>query len=271
MNRIVALAYITFLSGLRRNAVWGLCLFSLLLEICGVLFMDFFGRDLGRVICDFQFSIMWISGMLFILFYAVQTLAWDDDHRTIDSILARPISRVEYVLGSMLGLALLLLCFEFLLAALAMGEILWIKPIVGETYFPIFSISHFTIAWLGLQAILLTHLAIIMLISSSIRGAFPVMLITLAYSLICSGLPVVKESLQQAANQSSQALTYTLQGMSVLFPDFSTLDFKDTILSQQSIHSITSLPVWMPFGLIAFYIALVLILSCIIYQRRDIL
>jgi len=271
MNRVIALAHITFLNGLRRNAVWGLCLFALLLEICGVFFMDFFGRGLGRVICDFQLSIMWVAGMLFILFYAVQTIAWGDDHRTIDSILARPISRIEYVLGTILGLFLLLLCLELLLAMLAVAEILWVKPMVGEAYFPIFSISHFIIAWLGLQAILLTHLAIAMLISSAIRGAFPVMLMTLAYSLICSGLPVVKESLRQAVNQSSQGLDHILQGMGMLFPDFSTLDFKDSILSQQSIHSITSLPVWVPFSLIICYVALILILSCIIYQRRDIL
>jgi len=268
MNRIIALAHITFLSGLRRNAVWGLCLFALLLEICGVLFMDFFGRGLGRVICDFQFSIMWIAGMLFILFYAVQALAWDDEHRAIDSILARPISRIEYVLGSMLGLSLLLLCFELLLAAISMGEILWVKPSIGEIYFPVFSISHFIITWLGLQCILLAHLAVVMLISAAIRGAFPVMLITLAYSLICSGLPVVRESLQNASEGASQGLEHILQLMTMVFPDFSTLDFKDSILSLQALDTAT---LALPFGLTLIYLAIVLLLSCIIYQRRDIL
>ncbi len=275
MNRIIALAHITFLNGLRRNAVWGLCLFALLLEVCGVLFMDFFGRGLGRVICDFQFSIMWMAGMLFILFYAVQATAWDDDHRTIDSILARPISRIEYVLGSMLGLSLLLLCFELLLAMLAMTEILWIKPMVGDTHFPTFSINHFLIAWAGLQLILLVHLAIVMLISSAIRGSFPVMLITLAYSLICSGLPVVRESLRQAHDAvdaaPSQELEYMLQGLSMLFPDFGALDLKDTVLTTQSMETMITMPVWLPFGLLSIYLIIVLSLSCIIYQRRDIL
>jgi len=268
MNRIMALAYITFLSGLRRNAVWGLCLFALLLEVCGVLFMDFFGRGLGRVICDFQFSIMWIAGMLFILFYAVQALAWDDEHRSIDSILARPISRTEYVLGSMLGLSFLLLCFELLLAAIAMTEILWIKPSVGAVYFPVFSIAHFIITWFALQCILLANLAVVMLISSAIRGAFPVMLITLAYSLICSGLPVVRESFQHASKGSSQGLDHILQFLSMFFPDFSTLDFKNSILSLQTFDTLS---LALPFGLTFIYIAIVLLLSGIIYQRRDIL
>jgi len=271
MNRIIALAHITFLNGLRRNAVWGLCLFALVFEICGIFFMDFFGRDLGRAISDFQFSIMWAAGMLFILFYAVQAIAWDDDHRAIDSILARPISRTEYVLGSMVGLSLLLLCFELLLAALAMGEIMWLRPAIGAVYFPVFSTSHFIVAWGALQAILLTHLAIVMLISSAIRGAFPVMLITLAYSLICSGLPVVRESLRQQADASAQGLDNILQGMSMLFPDFGVLDLKDSVLSLHSIESMIGMSVWMPFGLISIYIAIVLFLSCMIYERRDIL
>jgi len=271
MNRILALAHITFLNGIRRNAVWGLCLFALLLEICGIFFMDFFGRDLGRIISDFQFSIMWAAGMLFILFYAVQAVAWDDEHRSIDSILARPISRTEYVLGSMVGLSLLLLCFELLLAALAMGEISWIKPMVGDVYFPVFSTSHFIIAWLALQAILLTHLAIVMLVSAAIRGAFPVMLITLAYSLICSGLPVVRESLRQQVETSAQGLDHILQGLSMFFPNFGVLDMKDAVLSHQSMGHLIAMPVWLPFGLITVYMAIILFLTCIIYQRRDII
>jgi len=271
MNRIMALAHITFLNGLRRNAVWGLCLFALVLEICGVFFMDFFGHDLGRAICDFQFSIMWAAGMIFILFYAVQAIAWDDDHRTIDSILARPISRSEYVLGSMAGLSLLLLCFETLLAVLAMVEIIWAKPMISEAYFPVFSISHFIITWMALQAILLAHLGIVMLISSAIRGAFPVMLITMAYSLICSGLPVVRESMRQHAETSAQGLDNILRGMSLFFPDFGALDLKDSVLSPQSIETMIGMPVWMPFGLISLYMVIVLFLSCMIYERRDIL
>jgi len=271
MNRIIALAHITFLDGLRRNAVWGLCLFSLIFEIGGIFFMDFFGHDLGRVISDFQFSIMWVAGMIFILFYAVQAIAWDDNHKTIDSILARPISRTEYVLGYMTGLSLLLVCFEILLASLAFSEIIWIRPLIGEVYFPVFSVSHFIVTWCGLQIILLIHLAIVMLVSSAIRGAFPVMLITLAYSLICSGLPVVRESISQ--NQQSgpdSALSTILQGMSMIFPDFSKLDFKDSILSNQSIESMFGIASWLPFSLMGVYLAVVLLLSCMVYQHRDI-
>ncbi len=271
MNRIFALARIIFLNGLRRNAVWGLCLFALMFEVFGMLFMDFFGRDLGRVISDFQFSIMWIAGMLFILFYAIQAIAWDDDHRAIDSILARPISRTEYVLGTMLGLTILLLCFEALLGITAYIQILWVQPRAGDAYFPIFSTAHYWITWFGLQFILIALLSVAMLISSAIRGAFPVMLMTLAYTLICSGLPVVRESLKQKANEASQSLEQLLQGLNMIFPDYAMLDFKDSVVSLDSLESIMGMPVWMPFSLVGLYIVVIIFLTCFIYQRRDIL
>lgn len=274
MSRILALAHITFLNGRRRNAVWGLCLFALVFEICGVLFMDFFGHDLGRVISDFQFSMMWTAGMIFILFYAVQAIAWDDEHRSIESILARPISRAEYVLGSMAGLSMLLLCFELLLAALAMGEIVWVRSVVGDVYFPVFSPMHFVQAWMGLQLMLLVLLAIVMLASSVIRGAFPVTLVSLSYYFICSGLPVVRASLlqkQHHADAAQHGLNGVVQVVGMLFPDFSRLDWKDAVLSQRNIGTMIGMPVWLPAGLMLVYLAIILFLSCVIYQRRDIL
>ncbi len=274
MNRIMALAHITFLNGIRRNAVWGLCLFALALELCGTLFMDFFGHDLGRVISDFQFSMMWTAGMIFILFYAVQAIAWDDDHRSIDSILALPISRTEYVLGMMAGLSLLLICFELLLAALAMGELAWVKSTIDETYFPVFSSIHFVAAWMGLQLMLLVFLAIVMLVSSVIRGAFPVMLVSLSYYLICSGVPVVRASLlpkSHHADTVQHGLNGLLRAVGMLFPDFSRLDWKNAVLSHQNIETMIGMPVWLPAGLMLVYLAIILLLSCMIYQRRDLL
>jgi len=274
MNRITALAHIIFLNGLRRNALWGLCLFALMLELCGVLFMGFFGHDLGRVISDFQFSIMWVTGMIFILFYVIQAIAWDDTHRGIDSILARPISRTEYVLGTVAGLSLLLLCFELLLAALAMGELVWVRSAIGEAYFPVFSPIHFVAAWMGLQLMLLVFLAIVMLASSVVRGAFPVMLVSLSYYLICSGLPVVRASLpaeQHHADTARHGLNGMLQALGMLFPDFSRLDWKDAVLSHQNIETMIGMPVWLPSGLMLVYLIIILFLACIIYGRRDIL
>jgi len=269
VNRVIALAHITLLNGLRRNTLWGLAIFALAVETFGILFMDFFGRGLGRVVSDYQFSIMWSAGILFILFYAVQSVAWDDNHRTIDSILSRPISRSEYVLGTLIGLTLLLLLIEGLLALFALIEINWVKSNVDPTYFPIFSLPHFLLCWLTLQLSLVAQLAVVLLLSALIRGAFPVMLCTLAYMLICSGLPVVRESIGQQPD-STAALTL-LQWAGAIFPDFGLLDLKDSVVTSQPVATLIGHTLWVPVASLSLYAVVVVLLSCIIYERRDLL
>lgn len=268
LNRIKSLSRIIFLDGLRRHALIGLLLLSLLAEVSGLLFMDFFGHDVGRASSDFLFSIMWGVGLLFLLFHAVQVIAWDEEKGVIYALLSRPISRREYVLGVFVGLAFLLFCLHLLLGATAYGTLLFIKQSLNEAYFPAFYASHFLLAWLGLVVMQWVLLAAVMMFSSLVRGGFPVLLLTAAYYGICSGLPVVRESMsQQLIQEADSGLLYFLQVMTAIFPDFSQLDFKDIVVSSQSLVDVAS--VFTHFGVAVLYVALVITFACHLYTRRD--
>lgn len=273
MQRIYALACITFLDGLRQHTLWGLILFALAMESCGIFFMDFFGHNLGRASSDFLNSITWLAGMVFLLFYCVQAIAWDRDDKMIYAILSRPLSRAEYVLGSMCGLSLLLLSLQSVLAIVSFIILLIAQQLVTPIYFPTFSPSHFLINWLGLQATLLAYLAIIMLVSSAIRGSFPTLLITLAYILISSGLPIVRESIHQQVikGHMSEWVDSLLQMMSLLFPNYSLLDFKDSIVSLVPVHQGLGMSPIILFAQTTLYTIIILSCACMIYQRRDLL
>jgi len=273
MRQVAALAHITFLNGLRQYAVWGLSIFALALQLSGIFFADFFGHELGRAASDFAFSIMWLAGALFVLFYAAPTIAWGDDNRTIDSILARPISRGKYVIGLLLGMIALLLMLEGILGLAAIGILSWIKEAVAQAYFPVLSHAHYLLAWLSLQLQLVTLIATVLLISSAIRGAFPVMLLTISYALICAGLPVVQESLIHKIQSGAdlQQLAGLLHGLSFLFPDFSQLDFKDAVLSDSNLETIYGLSPWQPLLMFTFYSLTLVGCASLVYQRRDIL
>ena len=77
INRILALAWLTILDGLRRHALLGLVILSLAAQASGLFFFDFISRDIGRASSDFLFSISWFSGCLFLFFHAVHVVAWD--------------------------------------------------------------------------------------------------------------------------------------------------------------------------------------------------
>lgn len=267
MRKIWGLAQLVCLDGLRRHALIGLVLLSFALEAGGLLFFEFIPRDIGRASGDFILSVGWLTGLLFLLFHAVQVMAWDEERRTIHTFLARPISRTQYVLGIFLGLAVLLVLLNLVLGLLGYGVLTLIKDSISSTYFQHLSPAHYCLAWIGLFCIELMLLAVIMLFSGLVRGGFPVLLLTVAYFLICNGLPVVRASIANRTDLSA-ALPLLLQGLTGLFPDFSRFDFKELITASNSaINLLQGLAV--DLGLLALYLTVALWLATLVYQRRD--
>ena len=204
--RIAALARLIILDGLRRHALIGLVLFALAGATGGLFFFDFIPRDIGRASNDFLFSITWLTGFIFLLFHGVQVMAWDTERGSLHTFLARPISRTEYALALYSGLGVLLLMLNLILGALGWGVLNVIKGSVDAAYFENLSLPFSFWQPQGLFWIQLMILAVILLFSSVVRGSFPVLLLTLCYYFICTGLPVVRESLIQRTNADLQSV-----------------------------------------------------------------
>lgn len=266
-RRINALARLVILDGLRRHALIGLILFALAGTTSGLLFFNFIPRDIGRASADFILSIGWLTGFLFLLFHAVQVMALDEEQRTIHTLLARPISRTQYALGIFLGLAALLLLLNTILGLLGYTILSLIQHSVKVAYFLNLSILHYALSWGGLFCIELMILSIILLFSGLVRGGFPVLLLTISYYFICSGLPVVRNAFTKKPEGDTPYLDTLLQWLTAIFPDFSRFDFKALITSKPSgiviQHLVTDLL------LTVLYIIGVLWAASIVYQRRD--
>lgn len=268
VRRISALARLIILDGLRRHALIGLILFALAGTTGGLLFFDFIPRDIGRASNDFLFSITWLTGFIFLLFHGVQVMAWDSERGALHTFMARPISRTEYALALYAGLSVLLLALNVILGGLGWLVLNFIKGSVGAVYFQHLSFPFYLLASAGLYWIQLILLAVILLFSSAVRGSFPVLLLTLCYYFICTGLPVVRESFQQKGGaDTGQALVSMLKWLTAVFPDFSWLDFKTLVASSDTVPIASQ--ILLPFGLSAMYIVIVLWLACLIYTRRD--
>ncbi|MDR3090130.1 MAG: ABC transporter permease subunit [Desulfobulbaceae bacterium] len=264
LSKIWSLALLVILDGLRRHALIGLLLLALLLEAAGLFFFQFIPRDIGRASADFILSIGWLTGFLFLFFHAVQVMAWDEERRTIHTLLARPISRGQYVLGIYLALALLILALNIILAGIGYGILEMIQGSVKPIYFTNLSLGHYALAWLGLYFMELVILSVILFFSGLVRGGFPVLLLSVSYYFICVGLPVVREAVKR---DGDAAMSRFLKGMTAVFPDFSRFDFKSLITT----------PLQQPFShyfgsdclLVAAYVAVTLMITAVIYQKRD--
>lgn len=269
LKHIVALARLVLLDGLRRHALLGLIAFSVAAQAGALLFFDFIPRDIGRASADFILSLAWLSGFIFLFFHGVQVIALDEERKVIYSLLARPISRGEYVLGIFAGLALLLFLLNLLLCGLGFGALLLIRQMVGPVFFSQFNTLPYLLSWLGLVAMELMLLSVILLFSGLVRGSFPVLLISLSFYAICSGLPVAREAVSQRILQTDPQpiLDGILRWMTAVFPDFDRLDFKNMIASSSSLPDLSLMLI--NFGLTISYIGLFLWLACLVYQRRD--
>lgn len=266
LRKISAVARLEILGGLRRYAILGLVLLAFALEVGGLLFMDFIPRDIGRASADFILTIGWFTGLLFLLFHCVHVFAWNDERRTIHTLLARPIRRREYVLGVYLGLAALLFLLNAILALVGFGVLHLIQNTLHQMYFAQLTVPHYVLAWLGLFCIELMLLAVIAMFSGLVRGAFPVLLLAISYYLICSGLPVVRGAFADSDINAVFPLDTVLTALTVLFPDFGRFDFKEIITEP---FAIAGLKLGLNFGLFACFLIIVLGIACVIYQQRD--
>ncbi|MDF1615700.1 hypothetical protein [Desulfurivibrio dismutans] len=264
--RIGALSRLVLLDGLRRHALIGLVILAVAGQLGALFFIDFIPRDIGRAAADFVLSMAWFAGLIFLFFHAVQVMALDEEKKVIYGLLARPLSRGEYVLGVFAGLALLLLLLNLLLGGMGLGTLYLIKGMVLASYFPQLSLAAYLLAWAGLFALQLLLLAVILLFSGLVRGSFPVLLLTLAYYAICSGLPVVRQAVARQAEELP-VLVGLLKGLAALFPDYNHLDYKHLIAVAGPLPAAGEL--LLNFGLATAYMVLALWLACAVYQRRD--
>ncbi|WP_305047146.1 hypothetical protein [Geoalkalibacter sp.] len=265
LRRISSLARIVVLDGLRRHALIGLVLLALACETGGLFFFGFIPRDIGRASSDFILTIGWLAGFIFLFFHAVHVTAWDEEKRVLHTLLARPLSRAEYVLGTFSGLGILLFLLNMLLGGIGWLILHFIQRMVGPNFFAYFSHGYYVLSLVGILAIQFMILAVIILFSGLVRGSFTVLLLALSFYFISSGLPVVRESL--ATQGAANFLPHLLQGLSAVFPNFGRLDFKPWVVQ------VASTPEWfhvaLNFLFSVLYCGIILGLACAVYHRRD--
>lgn len=262
LKNIFALAALMTRYGVRNNILLGLVLVSFFLQLSVLFFFDFVPRDIGMVTSDYVVSIGWIGGMLFIFFPGVAALSWGDNQRTIHTLLSAPISRTEYVFGMFTGLFFLLLLLNLLLALLGYAILAAVK-LLAAGYDIRISIPQYLLSWWGVFSIEAMVLSVLVFFSGAIRGMASVFTVTLAYYLICSGLPVAIAFV----NETSLFLKKFFTGLTLVFPNFSRFDYKGGIAVFGEGPVIATLLTNTGYTLL--YVTLVLILSASIYGERD--
>jgi ABC-type transport system involved in multi-copper enzyme maturation permease subunit len=109
MSRVLSVAFVTVREALRRKLQVNLLLFALLLLVVSAVASTLTLGEMHRIASDLGLTAMEAMGSLIAVFLGAGAIAGDVERRVLYPIIAKPVSRAEYLLGRYLGLAATLL------------------------------------------------------------------------------------------------------------------------------------------------------------------
>ncbi len=268
MSPLWPIAVITFKEGTRNRAFYGISLIALLLMGAAFLISGMIMRDVGKVAVDMALSTVSFAGLLLVLFVGIDLMAKDLDKRTIYMVLARPISRQQYIFGKFFGISLLIVTTVFILSifsAISIVMIKWANP----GFFPRFSWGPVLLAEVFIAMSLILVSAMSILFASFTSTSFITLVLTMISYIIGQSSGSVKAIVEApaAAGITVSPVTVKLvQAAYYIFPNLALFDIKT-----QAAHGLAipaSYIFWTFFyGIV--YICLITVFASFIFRKKE--
>lgn len=133
VGRVWALATNTLTELIRLKIFYFLLLFALLLIGSSVFLIQLSFQDQFQMLKDISLGSMSIFTSLLAILATAGLLPKDVEDRTLYTILAKPVSRLEYLIGKLLGVVLLLFIAMVLMGAMFAAVLCWrVHVVTGE-------------------------------------------------------------------------------------------------------------------------------------------
>jgi Cu-processing system permease protein len=268
MNPIWPIAVITFKEGTRNRAFYGISIIALLLMLAAFLLSGMIMRDVGKVAVDMALSTVSFAGLLLVLFVGIDLMAKDLDKRTIYMVLARPISRQQYIFGKFIGIALLILTTVFILSLFGEMSIVLIKW-ANPNYFPRFAWGPVFLAEAFIALSLMIISALSVLFASFSSSSFITLVLTILSYLIGQSTNSVKAIVDAPGSAGitvSPVTVKLVQAAYYTFPNLSLFDLKTRAAHGLSVP-VTYLFWTLLYGIV--YICLVTLFASIIFKKKE--
>ena len=253
MQCVMAVARNTFRETIRDKILYNLVFFALLLIGSSVLLGTLTIGEQARIVNDLGLAAINLVAVIIAIFVGVGLVSREIERRTIYTILARPITRIQFVLGRYIGLAGIVTVNIAIMFAMFLATI-WF--------------SGFTI-----------HAALFQAVELILVESLVVMAIALLFSTFSSatlsasmtiGLYIVGHltgDLKVIAGKSaSQVIKAMMTGLYYVFPNLEVLNIKGQAASGVSLAIETQA---LATGYGVMYAGLLLLAACLIFQRRE--
>ncbi len=268
MRKLWPVAKITFLDAVRSKVLYGIAFLALLMFGANILISGMVMREVGKVSVDIGLAATGFSGLLLLFFVTINQLAADFDQKTIYMVLARPISRTQYLLGKYFGMVLLITVAMLCFSAVMLSTISFVYWSASD-YFDRISWGLVCVATLLNFCQLYILCALSFLFATFSSSSFVTFVLTLLCYFIGHGLAAVKDIV---ASSSAIGIEVSLTTREIIdaavwvFPNLSLTDIR-----LEAAHGIWPGTSYL-LGTALYtgvYIALVLGLAVLIFRRRE--
>ncbi len=248
---ILPIALVTVREALRRKLQVNLLVFGLVLVLASIAVSMLTLGEQRRIVLDLGLTSMEAIGTLIAVFLGASLVAGDIERRVIYPVVAKPVSRTEYLLGRYAGLAATLLLN---LAVMAVVLALAVALVYSRYPFPLVPVLWAVVS-IGVQLLVIAAVAVLFSsFTTSTLAAIFALALTLAGRLSNDLV-----TLMRGTNATlSKVLWY-------LLPNLGALSLNEVALYGRPVDA--SALVAGGYGIL--YAAAALALASLVFERRD--
>lgn len=250
---IIVIALNTFRENLRDRILYNLLLFAVLLMGASLLLADLSIMEHYKIMTDMGLAAINLVGVIIAIFVGIGLVSKEIERRTIYTIIARPISRAQFIVGKYFGLVTTLTVNVVVMLAVYLVT-LWA--------------FHAPIHWALVQAVQLIVVELMLvtavaLFFSTFSSATLSAILTIGVYIIGHLTTDLRGIVQ---NSRSDAIKAAVNAVYYLCPNLDILNMKGQaamgIAMSLSFQALAT-----AYGLL--YAGMLIVGACLIFQRRD--
>jgi len=252
MNVILAIARNTFKEVLRDKVFYNLFVFALLMIGSALLLGTLTIGEQSKIIKDIGLASIDLFGVLIAIFVGVGLISKEIEKRTIYTIIAKPVHRYQFLLGRFAGLVFTM----------------WVNTAVMLVAFCVILVVGGTSPDSGLMKAvgLMTVAQLIVLSAAMLFSTFTTPTLSGIFTLALYVIGELTPDLKTLSEKLSGVSRGLLSGSYYLLPNLALFNVKG-----EAVHGVPITAGYMltAIGYGVSYAAVVLLLSCFVFQRRD--
>jgi Cu-processing system permease protein len=216
LSRILAVAANTFRETIRERVLYNLVFFAILMTLSGLLLGHLSIRQDEKIIKDLGLAAMDVFGTVIAIFIGVGLVSKEIERRSLFPLLAKPLSRDEFLIGKAAGLA-----YTLLVNVMVMAAGIYLTLFFTGRALDLSLLKAVYGIYLGLLLVLALSLFFSTVTSSAVASLC-------TFSLVIAGrFSDVIRNMKQVAEGVPSFVTDTLY---YVLPNFRNFDFKNAVV-----------------------------------------